>query len=123
MHPFWAVSRLSAKELEKKNAEGLARQVFNMELVDKEFNVVTVGALKAESVSMTTTVTVPLMVNSKDVKKGDELILETAAVAAKHKRKAASWKDDAVSSTTPKKEKPGAKGKEAGASKAGSIEI
>ena len=65
LHPFWAVSRLSAKELEKKNAEGLARQVFNMELVDKEFSVVTVGAVNAESVTMTTMVTVPIMVNSK----------------------------------------------------------
>ena len=81
------------------------------------------GALKAESVSMTTMVTVPMMVNSQDVKKGDELILEIAEVAAGHKRKFASWKDDAVSSKTPKKEKPGAKGKEAGASKAESIEI
>ena len=35
-----------------------------------------------------------MMVNTRDVKNGDELIMEVAAVAAP-KRKAQSWKDDA----------------------------
>ena len=107
------------KNLEKENVEGPSKQVFNMELVDKEFSVVTVGAVKGESVAMTTMVTVPMMVNSRDVKQGEELILEIAAVAAaNHKRKCDSWKDEET-----RKAQATKNGKEACAKKAGMMEI
>ena len=38
-----------------------------------------------------------MMVNTRDVKKGNELLLEIASVEAGAKRTAASWKDDAKS--------------------------
>ena len=61
----------------------------------------TVGSVKGDSVAKTTSVTVPMLVNTKDVKKGTELIMEITSVEAGSKRKAASWKDDAKSQKKP----------------------
>ena len=102
LHPFWAVGRTTVQELHKKNWLGSRGQSeFNMGLVDKEFSVVTVGSVKGASVAKTTFVTVPMLVNTKDVKQGTELIMEITPVEAGSKRKAASWKDDAKSQKKP----------------------
>lgn len=97
LHPFWAVQRLTADELSKRNFHAKTDHEFNIALTEKDFNVVTVGSLGGQSVSMTTTVTVPIMTNTKAVAPGAELLMEIAPKIAVAKRKAPNWKDDVAS--------------------------
>ena len=89
LHPFWAVERLSEDEL-RRNKKGC---VFNLILEDKEFPVVTVGTSHGSSIAVTLAVVIPIMTNTIDVKKGEELLMPIAAKTTA-KRKAASWKDE-----------------------------
>ena len=97
LHPFWAVQRLTADELSKRNFHEKTDHEFNIALTEKDYNVVTVGSLGGQSVSMTTTVTVPIMTNTKAVAPGAELLMEIAPKNAAAKRKAPNWKDDVAS--------------------------
>ena len=102
LHPFWAVQRLTADELSKRNFREKTDREFNIALIEKDFNVVTVGSLGGQSVSMTTTVTVPIMTNTKAVAPGAELLMEIAPKIAVAKRKAPNWKDDVASAAKAK---------------------
>ena len=102
LHPFWAVQRLTADELSKRNFHEKTDHEFNIALTEKDYNVVTVGSLGGQSVSMTTTVTVPIMTNTKAVATGDELLMEIAPRLAVAKRKAPNWKDDVASAAKAK---------------------
>ena len=54
MHPFWAVPRLSAEEVRRMNTANPEKKVdFNVELQEKAFSVVTVGAAAGDSISET----------------------------------------------------------------------
>ena len=64
-----------------------------MKFEDKEFSAVTVGASGGGSMPVTFTVVVPIMTNAVDVKKGEELFLESTR-KKETKRKEGSWKDD-----------------------------
>ena len=97
LHPFWAVQRLTADELSKRNFRAKTHQEFNIALTEKDFNVVTVGSLGGQSVSKTTTVTVPIMTNTKAVAPGAELLMEISPKTVVAKRKAPNWKDDVAS--------------------------
>ena len=90
LHPFWAVERLT--EGERRKAQ---RGAFNLKYEDKEFSAVTVGASGGGSMSVTFTVVVPIMTNAVDVKKGEELFLESTR-KKETKRKEGSWKYDVV---------------------------
>ena len=102
LHPFWAVQRLTADELSKRNFREKTDREFNIALTEKDVNVVTVGSLGGQSVSMTTTVTVPIMTNTKAVAPGAELLMEIAPKIAVAKRKAPNWKDDVASAAKAK---------------------
>ena len=102
LHPFWAVQRLTADELSNRNFHAKTDHEFNIALIEKDFNVVTVGSLGGQSVSMTTTVTVPIMTNTKAVAPGAELLMEIAPKIAVAKRKAPNWKDDVASAAKAK---------------------
>ena len=102
LHPFWAVQRLTADELSKRNFREKTDREFNIALIEKDFNVVTVGCLGGQSVSMTTTVTVPIMTNTKAVAPDAELLMEIAPKIAVAKRKAPNWKDDVASAAKAK---------------------
>ena len=102
LHPFWAVQRLTADELSKRNFHEKTDHEFNIALTEKDYNVVTVGSLGGQSVSMTTTVTVPIMTNTKAVAPGAELLMEIAPKIAVAKRKAPNWKDDVASAAKAK---------------------
>ena len=66
---------------------------FNLTCEDKEFAAVTVGASGTGSIAITLAVAVPIMTNAVDVKKGEELFLESTH-KKETKRKEGSWKDD-----------------------------
>ena len=68
LHPFWAVERLTDDERRKAKTGA-----FNMELEDKEFSAVTVGALNKDSIASTFAVAVPIMTSAVAVKGGEEL--------------------------------------------------
>ena len=91
LHPFWAVLRLTPQELAKKIGAG-ERYEFNMELQVKMFRQVLVG-FHDELKGLCLQVDVPMMVNSKTIRTGEELILETAPKKQAEKREK-NWKDD-----------------------------
>ena len=97
LHPFWAVQRLTPDELSKRNFNQKTNHEFNIALIEKDFNVVTVGSVGDQSVAMTTTVTVPMMTNTKAVAPGAELLMEISPKTVVAKRKAPNWKDDVAS--------------------------
>ena len=100
LHPFWAVLRLSPQELAKKVGAG-ERCEFNMDLEVKSFQVVVAGWLSENVKGLCTQVEVPMMVNSKALKAGTELILSIAPKKEACKR-ARSWRDTVVSRTRAK---------------------
>lgn len=104
LHPFWAVRRLSRDDKQKT-----ASTTFNTETAEKDFNVVTVGQIGEDSISITLTVTVPMLTNSVALKKGDELFMETTAKMAA-KRKITTWKEESAAHAKAKA-KPQAKPK------------
>ncbi len=103
MHPSWAVARLSESELRKKNSASGGNQVFNMGLVPKQFNVVTVGTINDQSVACTVAVTVPILTNTRNVRAGEELIMRATCKEKDQKRKPQTWKDDVAKQETPTK--------------------
>ncbi len=100
LHPFWAIQRLSKDELNKKNKQDKTTHRFNVSLKEKQYNVVTVGNLRDESVSVTVTVTLPVLTNETALVAGEELFLEVVPKdVAKKKRPDTSWKDDVASAS------------------------
>ena len=73
---------------------------------EKEFAVVTVGAMGGNSVAMAMEVTIPVLTNIVDVPEGEELFLETTAKAAVGTKRKATWKDDAAVAAKAKAAKP-----------------
>ena len=69
---------------------------------------VTVGASGTDSTASTFAVVVPIMTNAVDVKKGEELFLESTPKRQK-KRKEGPWKDDVAKAATAPKAKAKAK--------------
>ena len=105
LHPFWAVERLT--EDERRKAQ---KGAFNLTCEDKEFVAVTVGASCGDSIAITLAVVVPIMTNSVDVKKGEELCLENTTRKDSNKRKEGSWKTD-VAKTEKAEKAPKARAK------------
>ena len=96
MHPFWAIQRLTPDELKRKSEKYNKALRPNVSLKTKQYSVVTVGDLRCKSVSMTASVSVPVITNMTKLVAGEELLFEIAPRAAPAKRKDASWKDDVV---------------------------
>jgi hypothetical protein len=109
MHPFWAVRRLTAGQL---NSEPASRKggSFNCELIEKSFSVVCVGSCKDTPVSCTFEVTLPMLTNIVSVKKDAELLLEIASKTTPAKRKE-TWKDDVQKSKKEAKKSPAVEAK------------
>ena len=87
---------------------------FNLTCEDKEFAAVTVGASGGDSIAITLAVVVPIMTNAVDVKKGEELFLESVNKKDATKRKEESWNTDVAK--TEKAPKARAKAKTAASS-------
>ena len=115
MHPFWAVRRLTQDQLQK---EALGTQ-FNCSLVEKDFQVVTVGAYNGDSIAMSCTVKLSFMENTVPLPRGAELLWLAAKAKSKEAQKRETWQDDdkkkrkadAAAFATPTKEKKGATSK------------
>ena len=103
MHPFWAVEFLTEEERRKAQ-----KGAFNLKYEDKQFSAVTVGTSGGDSIAITLGVVVPIMTNAVDVKKGEELFLESTR-KKETKRKEGSWKDDVAKAANAPKAKAKAK--------------
>ena len=86
MHPYWSIRRLSQQRL--------GEATFNMTRKPVAFNVVTLGTVGRNAMSVTMEVTVPVLTNSVEIPNGAELLLEEEDKQRKEKQKAKTWKDD-----------------------------
>ena len=79
MNPFWAVRRMTHKQLVREVAlaePGKVRPRFNCQMEGQAVSCVTVGIVKSQSVNTTRICEVPFLTNSLEVEEGEELILE-----------------------------------------------
>ena len=95
LHPYWEVHRMSQSELKKLNvARPQSRRQFNMAVMEKQYNVVTVGRSAGDaSLALTYNVLVSCLTNDKPVKQGEELVIEIADKVQPLPKKR-GWKDD-----------------------------
>ena len=109
MHPFWAVTRLTAQELLKRAAGDLQKRSspfeFNMEFQVRRYQAVLAGSLDTGVKGLVTAVEIPVLVNNKAVAAGTELILEVAPKQQPEKRQR-DWKDDVERRAKAKRNRP-----------------
>ncbi len=93
IHFFWAVDRMSEGDLQKQRLRDNDKAAwrFNMTTVDKEFQVFTSGARNQGIPTRLTCVTVPVMTNMGDLRKGERLIFQVQKRALAEKRQMAAW--------------------------------
>ena len=95
MHPFWAVRRLTDKQLQvatiAKQPTDLAPR-FNCELQTKSLSCVTIATLDGKCCNRTRILEVPFLTNSMDLEKGEELVMQLIEKAKKAAPKR-SWRD------------------------------
>jgi hypothetical protein len=98
MHPFWAVRRLTRKQLAKAVAEQQELQAkdpsdtqpqlrFNCVIERQALSGVNVGLMHKQLLNLTRTFDVPFIVNNEDLKQGEVLVLELHEPAAKEKKR------------------------------------
>ena len=63
MHPFWAVRRLTHAQMSKEPADDRSVAGITVDLMTKEYTVVTLGVVQGQSVVMTLLVKVPYLTN------------------------------------------------------------
>ena len=96
MHPFWAVRRMTQRQLCRETAEakeGDRRLRFNCRLEVVSMSCVSVGVVKSQSVNTTRVCNVPFLTNSIEVDEGEELILEVREGTQAAEKRARTWKD------------------------------
>jgi hypothetical protein len=80
MHPFWAVRRMTQKNLLKEinSAQGSKNMIprFNCKMEVQVMSCVSVGVVNSRSLNTTRICEVPFMTNFFEVEKGEELIME-----------------------------------------------
>jgi hypothetical protein len=76
MHPFWAVRRMTAKQLAQHNSREPVPLRFNCVLELFVNSAVSVGVLRGQSLNSTRTVQVPILTNNVKLEEGEELVLE-----------------------------------------------
>ena len=102
MCPIWAVERVRAEWMRKSNAILETSQLeFHMGFKMTEFLCVSVGVVSGSSVAIDLSLRVPLMTNTRALKKGTRLFFEVAARPPKDRRKKLeSWKIDVGNATS-----------------------
>ena len=95
MHPCWGIRRVTADTARKEG------KTINCEFAEKTFTCVSIGAVSGDSLSMTVSVTVPVVSNAMKIQAGEELFLPMAVRVAPKKR-AETWKDDMKKGKKPK---------------------
>ena len=92
MHPFWAIPRVSATEVQKAKAKAKEPIEINMGLTTKRFQSLVVGNWCEARTTNVIAVDVPFLTNLVPLKKGALLYCESAAKQVSQKR-SLNWKD------------------------------
>lgn len=98
MHPFWAVRRLTEKQLQQLKVHLQGKRIdqrpprFNCDLQVKTLSVVTMASVAGNCFNRTRILEMPFMVNTGPLEEGEELIYEIKEKAKKAAPKR-SWKD------------------------------
>jgi hypothetical protein len=97
MHPFWAVRRLTEKQLQQAKVDTPKDKMaprFNCELLMRSMSVVCISSVSGECYNRTRLIDMPFLSNSIPLEEGEELLLEIAATANKQTTTAKrSWRD------------------------------
>ena len=99
MHPFWAVRRMTQKQLAREVAlaaegkyHGTMRPRFNCGTEAITLSCVTVGVVRSETVNTTRVFDVPFLTNTVDLEEGEELILEVREKSRAKEQQKRTWK-------------------------------
>ena len=97
MHPFWAVRRMTAKQMATASSETKPGQLpprFNCNLQMQQLSQVSLAIMRGSSVNRTRSFEVPFLTNSKDLEEGEELILQVYEKTKEDKPSAKrTWRD------------------------------
>ena len=98
MHPFWAVRRMSAKEVEVYNAAKATTTqplAFNCHMETKCVSDVQIATLSGEVVNCTRSIEIPCLVNFRPLVEGEELLMEKVISKEKktNNKKEMTWRD------------------------------
>ena len=99
MFPFWAFERLSSTDLWHRQIKDGPQLRFNVEYVEKDIMVLTVGNVEGKKAAVTYAVTVPVGTNAVAVTKGEDLVMEVAATNPLKTRKDIGWKEHVKKAT------------------------
>ena len=94
MHPFWAVRRLTQKQLEQERVNqplGQIKKRFNCKLQTLSLSAVNIATAKGKCLNLTRLLHVPFLTNAFAVQKDEELMLDTNEPTCKAKPSKRSW--------------------------------
>ena len=112
MHPFWAVRRMTQKQLSREIALGQKQLRFNCRMEVQNLSCVSIGVVKSQSLNTTRLFEIPFMTNAENLEKGEELIMEVSEKKKETKGKRTwrdAWKDQENEKAKAKKPKATAK--------------
>ena len=92
MHPFWAVRRMTQKQLSREIALGQKQLRFNCRMEVQNLSCVSIGVVKSQSLNTTRLFEIPFMTNAENLEKGEELIMEVSEKKTEDRGKR-TWKD------------------------------
>ncbi len=96
MHPFWAVRRLTEKQLQQAKVDTPKDKMaprFNCELLMRSMSVVCISSVSGECYNRTRLIDMPFLSNSIPLEEGEELLLEIAATTNKQTIAKRTWRD------------------------------
>ena len=102
MHPFWAVRRMTQKQLNQERINqplGQIKKRFNCKLQTLSLSTVNIATVKGKCFNRTRLLDVPFLTNELALQKDEELILEINEPVAKKKPEKkrtwiSAWKDE-----------------------------
>ena len=96
MHPFWAVRRLTDKQLQQAKVDNPKDKMaprFNCELLTKTLSVVCIACVSEKVNNCTRLIEMHFLTNSINLEEGEELLLEITATTKKQTIAKRSWRD------------------------------
>ena len=117
MNPFWAVRRLTDKQLQQEAQAwtpetGKPRPRFNCQLETQSLSLVNLGVVRSKALNRTRMLDVPFLTNNVALLENEELILEVQAMKKKEEKpKKRTWRDEVKDTEKPSAAKPAAKPK------------
>ena len=112
MHPFWAVRRITQKQLTREVALEQKQLRFNCRMEVQNVSCVSIGVVRSQSLNTTRMYEIPFLTNAVDLDEGEELIMEVSEKKKENRGKRTwkdAWKDEEKEKAKAKKPKATAK--------------